>query len=76
VIAFPGPLSPGNYPDEQPTSSAKLSIGLEPAPAPTIGEAMRDLATAMLTALSGRSAARRKENRWKISQGQPHPPGS
>ena len=44
-----------NYPDEQPTGSARLSIMLEPAPVATMGELLRDLATAILIALSGRT---------------------
>ena len=52
-----------NYPDEQPTGSARLSIMFEPAPVATIGELLRDLATAILIAVSGRTRARRNDNR-------------
>ena len=57
-----------NYPDERPTDSARLSIMLEPAPFATIGELLRDLATAILIALSGRTRARRNDNRRKARQ--------
>jgi hypothetical protein len=57
-----------NYPDERPTGSARLSIMLEPAPVATIGELLRDLATAILIALSGRTRARRNDNRRKARQ--------
>jgi hypothetical protein len=67
VSAFIGPLSPDNYPDEQPTSAAKLSIVLELIPGATIGELMRDLATAIRIAASDRTSARRNNNRRKIS---------
>jgi hypothetical protein len=52
-----------NCPDEQPTGSARLSIMFEPAPVATIGELLRDLATAILIAVSGRTRARRNDNR-------------
>jgi hypothetical protein len=76
VSGFIRPLPPDNHPDEQPTSSAKLSIVLEPAPGATVGELTRNLARAILIAVSGHTSARRKDNRRKISQGQLHPPGS
>lgn len=68
MSAFIRPLPPDNYPDEQPTPSAELSIVLEPAPHTTIGELTRNLATAILIAMSGRTPAQRKGNRRKISQ--------
>ena len=58
----------GNYPDERPTDSARLSIMLKPAPVATIGELLRDLATAILIALSGRTRARRNDNRQEARQ--------
>ena len=76
MSAFIRPLPPDDYPDEQPSSSATLSIVLEPAPAATIGELVRNLATAMLTAVSGRTLARRKGYREKVPPGEPPPPGS
>ena len=72
---FIRPPPPDNHPDEQPTSSARLSIVLEPAPSATCGELVRNLASAILVTMSGRTA-RAGGNRRKISQGQPHPPGS
>jgi hypothetical protein len=68
-------LPPDNHPDERPSSAAKLSIVLEPAPIATIGELVRDLAGAILIAVSGRTQALRKDGRQKISQGESHPPG-
>ena len=65
-----------NYPDEQPTSSAELLIVVEPAPAATVSEALRNLATAILDAVSGRTSAQRKDNRQTTSQDQMHPPGT
>jgi len=65
-----------NYPDEQPTSSAELLIVVEPAPAATVSEALRNLATAILDAVSGRTSAQRKDNRQKIPPGHVHPPDS
>jgi hypothetical protein len=65
---------PDDYPDEQPTGSARLSIMVEPAPVATIGELLRDLATAILIAVSGRTRARRNDNRRKTPQ--THPPDS
>jgi hypothetical protein len=65
-----------NYPDEQPTSSAELLIVLELVPVATIGEALRNLATAILNAVSGRTSAQRKDNRQTTSQDQLHPPGT
>ena len=54
-----------DYPDEQPTGLARLSIMVEPAPAATIGELLRDLATTIFIAVSGRTRARRNDNRRK-----------
>jgi len=67
MSAFIGPLPPDNRPDEQPTAAAKLSIVLESIPGATIGELMRDLATAIRIAVSGHTSAKRGGNRWKIS---------
>jgi hypothetical protein len=70
------PLAPDNPPDERPSSAARLSIVLEAAPIASTGELVHDLAGAILIAVSGRTSARRKDSRQKISQGGSHPPGS
>lgn len=66
---------PDNHPDERPSSAAKLSIVLQPAPIATIGDLVRDLAGAVLIAVSDRIQALRKDGHHKISQGESHPPG-
>jgi hypothetical protein len=76
VNEFIGPLSADSHHDDEPTSSAELSIVLELAPSATIGELVRSLATAILIAMSGRTSAGHRGNRRKTSQGQLHPPGS
>jgi hypothetical protein len=76
VSAFIRPLPPDNHADEQPSPSAELSVVVEPAPDATIGELARNLATAILNAVSDRIFARPKDSRRKISQRQPSPPGS
>ena len=65
-----------SYPDEQPTPSAELLIVVELAPVATIGEALRNLVTAISNAVSGRTSAQREDNQQKTPQSQPHPPCS
>jgi hypothetical protein len=62
VSEFIWPLLPDNYPDEQPTSAAELSIVLEPVPGATIGGLARDLAMAILSAVSGQTSAQRRDD--------------
>jgi len=57
VSEFIRPLSPDSHQDVEPTSSAGLSIVLEPAPDPTIAELVRSLVTAIFNAVSGRTSA-------------------
>jgi len=56
VSEFIWPLPPDDHPDEQPTSSAELSIVPEAVPGATIGELVRDLALAIFNALSGHTS--------------------
>ena len=69
---YPGPTD--SQLDDEPTPSARLSIVLEPYPGATIGEPVRSLVTAILSAMSGLSAPRHSGNHRKIPQ--MHPPGS
>jgi hypothetical protein len=54
VSEFIRPLSPDSHQDVEPTSSAELSIVLEPAPDPTIAELVCSLVTAIFNAVSDR----------------------
>jgi hypothetical protein len=76
VNEFIRPLSADSHQDDEPTSSAELSIVLELAPGATIGELVCRLAKAILIALSDCTSAGHRGNRRKTSQGQLHLPGS
>ena len=63
VNEFIRPLSADSHQDDEPTSSAELSIVLELAPSATIGELVRSLATAIHIAMSGHTSAGHRGNR-------------